>query len=582
MIADVEPELGGTKLCIVGFGTEASLDGGLLTTLARNHGGIYTRAGEGLELKKFFVLGFGNIFQTAIAMDPFFTLAAHATESAPIPFQICGEELITVVLGWDSGNEDLILSVITPAGNTLSQASPGVFSSSGNTWMYFRIPLPINGERNGTWQAKVSRFGGGGEFPAPLNQERFFVTVVVDGGPFFRPLRPRVYYTGDTINPQVVLREASGFVIDAKILVDIERPDDGTGNILTKTGLIGPADLDGDQLDARANTLIDLERQRGGKLTGVTSQTIELFDDGDRDGDGALEPDGVFGNPQKDLARMEGNYVFHARAVYGDTCTGTREATWSTYVQVGIDPGSTVVTTEPLGDLPDGRKHVRVKFCPRDKYGNFLGPGRATSFTVHSRPGSTLTGPLIDAGKGCYTHEMIWDPAASDDPSIGVTQPGRPTVVIGPPAQALFSYSVKFVCGVQAEDCGCTPVRPGHYATEINIHNYQNREVKIQKRILPVVMAGAVRGREPAFTRAMATDTIVLPGHSATMDDCCRIGELLLGAPPAQQLPITIGFLEIVSPIELKVSAVYTVTDLKSGAVSMDVSDVQARRAPRE
>jgi hypothetical protein len=27
---------------------------------------------------------------------------------------------------------------------------------------------------------------------------------------------------------------------------------------------------------------------------------------------------------------------------------------------------------------------------------------------------------------------------------------------------------------------------------------------------------------------------------------------------------------------------VYTVTDLKSGAVSMDVSDVQARRAPRE
>jgi ATP-dependent DNA ligase len=37
-------------------------------------------------------------------------------------------------------------------------------------------------------------------------------------------------------------------------------------------------------------------------------------------------------------------------------------------------------------------------------------------------------------------------------------------------------------------------------------------------------------------------------------------------------------FLEIVSPVELHVSAVYTVTDLKSRSVSIDVKTIEAKR----
>ncbi|HJY30817.1 MAG TPA: trypsin-like peptidase domain-containing protein, partial [Pyrinomonadaceae bacterium] len=76
LISSVEGSLGSTRLCIVGFGSEGSVDGPRLTSLARNHGGIYTRAGEGLQLKKFFVLSFGNIFQTGISLDPFFVFPA--------------------------------------------------------------------------------------------------------------------------------------------------------------------------------------------------------------------------------------------------------------------------------------------------------------------------------------------------------------------------------------------------------------------------------------------------------------------------------------------------------------------------
>ncbi len=166
------------------------------------------------------------------------------------------------------------------------------------------------------------------------------------------------------------------------------------------------------------------------------------------------------------------------------------------------------------------------------------------------------------------------------------TVPGRQEVVARKPVritvpecQALYSYSVKFVCGVQDEcECACTPVRPGVYATEINIYNYHPTDVRIEKHVVPIVFAGAVLGREPRFAPEKAQDKIVLPPRTATMDDCCRIQGLLIGGPPAGKLPLTIGFLEIVSSQEVVVSAVYTASDLKSGSVSIDVEDVRARR----
>lgn len=42
------------------------------------------------------------------------------------------------------------------------------------------------------------------------------------------------------------------------------------------------------------------------------------------------------------------------------------------------------------------------------------------------------------------------------------------------------------------------------------------------------------------------------------MDDCCRISELLLGAAPSGEAPLTIAILTIVSQFKLSVSVVYT------------------------
>lgn len=438
MIADVEPELSGTRLCVIGFGSEGQLDGPLLTRLARDHGGIYTRANEGLALKKFFVICFGNIFQTGIASDPFFVFPAGSSSMAPMPLSICDEESITVVLSWKSSSQTLVLSVITPAGNTLTPASPGVFSSSGATWTYFRLDLPLNGEREGTWKVHVTRPAGDGELAVAAPAEPFFVTVTAVGGPVMRPLEPRRrYYTGDAINPQVVLRYPAGYQAEgANVTVEIESPANGTGNVLAAAGLGDATVMGGDQLDARSSTLIRLEQAQGGTLIGTTSNIHPLFDDGERDGDFALEPNGVFGNPLADILRFEGNYTFHARATYGRDCTGTREAMWSTYVSVGIDPGSTKVDVVATTDAGSGRRQATIRLTPRDRYGNLLGPGRRDHFDLSGTVGSTPNAPVLDRGDGSYDVGVLWNSALAPKPGVVIAQPDRPPVVVTPAAVA--------------------------------------------------------------------------------------------------------------------------------------------------
>ena len=171
---------------------------------------------------------------------------------------------------------------------------------------------------------------------------------------------------------------------------------------------------------------------------------------------------------------------------------------------------------------------------------------------------------------------MAWDPNADLPPGLVIGQPGRPPVIVTGPEPRVYRYVMPVVCGRQEEcACACGPVAPGVYATEINVHNPHDHEARIRKLVIPLVLAGAVVGREPRTAGRRGEDRILLPPHAAVMDDCCRLAELLLGAPPAGPAPITLGVLEIVSTVELAVTAVYTVTGLSGSQTSIDVQQVR-------
>ncbi len=164
-VAAVEAALAGVTVHAIGFGTESSLNGALLTSLTSAHGGTYMRAGGGLALEKFFSNAFGNIFESGVVFDPEFDLPADTFAGPAIPFNVCGEEAVTVVIGWDAAEADLLIRVTTPGGASITATSAGVESATGRTWAFLRVPFPFGGERDGAWSVRVLRPRDGSEFP---------------------------------------------------------------------------------------------------------------------------------------------------------------------------------------------------------------------------------------------------------------------------------------------------------------------------------------------------------------------------------------------------------------------------------
>lgn len=150
-----------------------------------------------------------------------------------------------------------------------------------------------------------------------------------------------------------------------------------------------------------------------------------------------------------------------------------------------------------------------------------------------------------------------------------------------------YSYSVKYVIGLQeAVECNSKKtVNAGNYTTEINIHNYQKKEAVIEKHIVPIVLKGEPIGREPKYSGIVANDKILLPPHTATMDDTYRLAELLYGRDVPCSIPLNIGFLHIISNIELAVTAVYTAAACikdKEGTPSIEIEEITGKAIPVE
>ncbi|NEW52760.1 VWA domain-containing protein [Nocardia cyriacigeorgica] len=425
-IQEIEPHLGATEINAIGFGSDADIDAALLNRLAHDHGGHFTRALDGLSLRKFFGLAFGNMFESGALTDPDFLLPADKKQSEPHRFDVCGEERITVILGWDDLAAPLRARVSTPSGKVVGDRR--IQPVRGRSWLFWRIPLPYESERDGTWQCVVDRVPTGGEFPPPPTDVRYFFLVVCSGGPKLTPLvrRGRVY-TGDTVDPMVGLHYRDRTTPHgAQIMLTIDAPGVALGELTTQAKLSAPV-VSSDPVGSFHATLQAIAQSAGGTLPVATSTfTVPLFDDGTH-GDGAMEPDGIFNNPLPTLTKAEGTYHFRAVATYGDRCRASREAHWSIHVEPGIDPGTTGVVFEGTDD------NGVLVITPRDPYGNPIGPGRGHIFEISPIPGVQIRGKAEDRGDGSYGVPVIWDTAITPAPGVVVRQPERDPVILEVP-----------------------------------------------------------------------------------------------------------------------------------------------------
>jgi hypothetical protein len=429
MVEEIEGFLGTTRLNVIGFGSDGDIDGPLLSRVARQHGGQFTRAVDGLGLRKFFGLAFGNIFEAGALGDPEFVLPANKNESEPHQFSVCGEEQITLILGWDDPSTPLRARIQTPGGKLVSERQ--IRPVRGRSWVFWKIPLPYQRERDGSWSCVVERIPSGGEFPPAPRDVRYFFLVVCSGGPKLIHLGgPRHVYTGDPVYPMVSLHYSNGTAPHAEITLTIKTPTVALGQLVASAGLQPPS-TSVDAVGGFYATLQSIIRRSGGVLPVPTSTiTVPMFDDGSHE-DGAMEPDGIYNNRLDDLTRVEGTYEFRAIATYGEGCNARREAFWSIHVEPGIDPGRSDVNVINVTTQADGQYGILV-IQPRDHYGNPLGPGRGDKFTVSPIPGVRLDGDVKDRGDGSYGVNVSWDDSITPDPGVLVHQPDRGPVFMPP------------------------------------------------------------------------------------------------------------------------------------------------------
>jgi hypothetical protein len=121
----------------------------------------------------------------------------------------------------------------------------------------------------------------------------------------------------------------------------------------------------------------------------------------------------------------------------------------------------------------------------------------------------------------------------------------------------LCVYSVKFVCGLQQPNPQLippseTPVKPGNYATAVNLHNFHNnRDVVIRKK---AVIANS-ENQQPGLISPFKT-LVLIPDQALEID--CPDIVALLSASGTSLPPFIKGFVEIQSSQTLSVTGVYT------------------------
>jgi hypothetical protein len=209
-------------------------------------------------------------------------------------------------------------------------------------------------------------------------------------------------------------------------------------------------------------------------------------------------------------------------------------------------------------------------------------PTTTTTSTETVTPTTTITTTETATSTPIITSTETVTPTETSVPTTTST----PTATPGPIITGNFwSYAAKFVCGEQpagSTALGEPTVRPGSYATEINIHNpnYFGPST-IYKKALLLVDRGEPIGREPKIAEPRAFGPpLQLPNDGATMDDCTSIWELANpGISPPTPMPLMVGYVVILSPFNLDVVSVMTATPAAGagqapGGIALETVDV--------
>ena len=410
-IAERQPDLiaHGIKVYALGLGYGSGIDQVRLADLAEATGGDFRITSVDLEFRKFFLEVLADAANWEVIVDPVRTLGS-TPDQIPVPVTEYDRKVILTAY-WEGSNADngAALTLVSPSGKTVSPAvkDAHIKYASHPRYAFYELTFPLGGEfagdHQGVWMMRLAKAPNAGEI-------RYGVSAFTDSAVEFDvQFSTQASGTGETVMILGRLSKGGIPIPGLRISVYGDVPRAWAGNLL-HAAAISPDALDpkrtvgGDPVGLAEQKIALLSKRSERNVLVRGSAPLTLYDDGlHQDGKAG---DGIYAASFANT-KVPGSYTFRFVALgipAGGGQTTSREWTKSFFNKVKIDPDSSVILRTPLS-LGAGRVGYRVRVAPRDRYGNYLGPGHLVKAIVwYAGRGRDVA--LTDQINGDYTGDI--------------------------------------------------------------------------------------------------------------------------------------------------------------------------------
>jgi len=453
MIEDVRQDLIDNQIAVypLGLGYSWGINEGKLTDLADATGGTYRITSDDLIFRKFFIeVLAGAVQDWSVITDPISEIKRDSIMSTPVSIT-ADQNGATFTVYWEGVNDAIDLELVTPSETTITPGMQNNRIRYGEhpRYIFYQLDFPLSGDLGGNWEGEWKmKLTGTSQIPAG-QKVRFATSAFAEGGAELSIVLDRLFHlTGDSVLIRAQLTKYGSPLTGAKIDVYCNVPIVGAGNLL-HDGRVSLDDLKkihvihGDTVNLIDRKLQILAERAGKEILLRGDESFRLYDDGQH---GDSEPnDGAYANSFRET-QIPGSYTLRfvaSEIPAGAGLTTTREWTKSFFNEVNIDSKYSDIYTIQLTKTADGQRYS-VKIVPKDRFGNYLGPGHSVVVTV-SYDGRTrqIPLPLTDNIDGTYTKEIVVTQNELDaGATLEIDVDGKRFTTIEPPSDWKWALSI--------------------------------------------------------------------------------------------------------------------------------------------
>lgn len=398
----------------IGFGTPAAVDDALLKNIALETAGVSYIAINSTTMFDTLANTLVSILKgntASLAMRRHGTMTgAGPTSSESVVVDPSARRAVFMLQWAPPRRAALDLEVFPPGAST-----PATPTSARKTPQASIQTFDVTSGNVGTWNVRVKREISADQEPVPYTLNVLFLEQHLDYRLSFDQIHAA---TGDTIRVRANVsydgKPLAGLPADA-IRVRIQRPGEGLGTILHDTHVADNAS--GPTTTPTGDIQTPYDRKLAALGAGLLDRvmpkdvaTISLQD----------EKNGVYSGTFADTS-TPGTYGFEVVLDWDDARTGhvRREERLEQHVKVKPDASRSEITTSRADNT------ALISVTPRDRFGNYVGPGYASIVKAQiNRGGNLVAGLPVDRDQtGTYVF-TVTDIPAGETPDVDVIVDG--------------------------------------------------------------------------------------------------------------------------------------------------------------